>query len=165
MTSVSAPPARGTCGGWWATLLPLTYLLHIAEEYSAGESFFVWTSRLGWPLSEQRFLVLNGIALAVMTGAVMASTRWRHARIAIPAFGFAVMLNGMAHAVASVVTSSYSPGLVTGLVVWVPLGTFTLRRCWTSMPRRRFAGGIALGAGAHLLVTVLAFSDGGMRAP
>jgi len=66
---------------------------------------------IGW-----LFMTL-GIAL------VHASRKWRWVLTAVAGI---VLINAVLHAVASMVTRSYSPGLVTSLCLWVPLGAFTL---------------------------------------
>ena len=113
----------------WPLLFPLTYLFHVAEEYWCGERFFNWASRLsGVSLTEQTFLAINAVAwsamlLASLLALWLSAMRW----VVIP-LAAAVLLNGTAHLMASVLSVSYSPGLVTGLVLWVPLGAVTLVR-------------------------------------
>lgn len=148
--------AEDTASGRWVWLLPLTYLCHLAEEYWAVEPFYRWVARLGWTLSEPRFLVLNAVALVVMTAAVWASTRWRAAALAVPALSTAVTLNGLLHVAASVITVSYSPGLVTGLLLWLPLGSYGLRRSRAALPRHRFWTGVCVGLLGHGIVSTLA---------
>lgn len=159
MHSATAATVRHPVGRW-VLLMPLTYVCHIAEEYWAGESFYRWVARLGWTLSDERFLVLNAVALAVMTGALLLSLRVRRAAVAVPAFSSAILLNAGLHIAASVLTASYSPGLITGVVLWIPLGGYMLQRSWTSLPHRQMSIGIALGICAHGLVTGLAMAGG-----
>lgn len=112
----------------WIWLFPAAYALHIAEEYWGGEGFPAWISRLApSPMSDEFFLLANAIGLAAMifcTALAASGTgRWLPASIA------AVELsNGIFHAAASLVTATYSPGLATGLLLWVPLGTWGLAR-------------------------------------
>jgi len=142
----------------WPLLFPLTYILHVAEEMWCGEGFPAWASRLsGVQLTPQRFLTLNAVALVVMFGmnlvaAVSVELRW----LMIP-FAAAVLLNGLAHTAGTVFSASYSPGLVSGLLVWVPLGFYTLRRSRGEFARATFWAAVALGLALHglLLLTVL----------
>ena len=47
---------------WWLLLLPLSYLLHLAEEWWGGEGFAAWTARaVDSPVSTTRFIILNSI--------------------------------------------------------------------------------------------------------
>lgn len=62
-------------------LFPLSYALHVAEEAWGGESFPVWASRLsGASFSREEFVVLNGVAFAVMCIAVALTARWHGCR-------------------------------------------------------------------------------------
>ena len=153
------PSPRDSLTGAWTILFPVTYCLHIAEEYWAGESFYGWVSRL-WSISftRQEFLALNFIAMIVMIGAAIVvnvtPVRWPLAM-----FGFITALNGTLHIVASLATGSYSPGAVSGLLVWIPLGVYTLRRCHGALTPIELYGGIAAGAFAHALISAAAFNS------
>lgn len=71
-------------------------------------------------------------------------------------FAAAVLFNGSAHTVASLVTASYSPGLVSGWLLWAPLGAYTLRRAYGEMSRCVFWGAVVWGLALHALVTFTA---------
>jgi hypothetical protein len=142
--------------GEWVWLFPATYLAHIAEEYWGGEGFPRWISRVaGATLTTPEFLTLNAVAWVLMAGAMVGVVRglWRWPLVA---FGLVVLLNALLHAGGSVVTRSYSPGLVTGLLFWLPLGAFTLWRAWADVPRRTFWTGVAVGLAMHAVVSLLA---------
>jgi len=72
-------------------------------------------------------------------------------------FGTVVLINGIVHAVASVLTKSYSPGLVSGLLLFIPLGTITLVHGRERVNRRTFRAGLIVGVLMHLFVVLLAF--------
>ena len=144
--------------GPWTLLFPITFAVHIAEEYWGGETFSGWVSRL-WSIdfSPHEFLELNALAMAVMIGGVIVANATAF-RLPIAALGFLVAFNGALHAVASLATASYSPGVVSGVLIWIPLGAFALRRAYHALPRSQFYGGIAAGVVAHALISVLAFT-------
>lgn len=128
---------------------PATYLLHATEEYCCGETFPAWISRLaGVHFTAEGFLWLNGIAMVAMLVAArlaaLPRTRWLLAALAT-----VVVINAMAHLVGSLATWSYSPGVVTGTLLWLPLGATTLHRARTELSRRGLCGGIAAGILAH----------------
>lgn len=143
--------------GAWTALFPLTYCGHIAEEYWGGETFYGWVSRLwGVDFTREEFLTLNAIGLVVMIAGVLVSNV-TPVRFPIAAFGFITIFNGTLHAVASVFTQSYSPGTISGVLVWIPLGMYALRRCSQSLSRQAFYGGIAGGVLAHAIISAVAF--------
>jgi hypothetical protein len=136
-------------------LLVAAYACHVVEEYAGG--FPEWFAHLaGAPLGRAEFLFINAVGLAAMATAARAATR--QASLGWMAIGIAAILfaNGIAHLVASLVTSTYSPGLFTGVILYLPLGGLTLLRAWLQAPRPFFWRGIAVGIAAHLVVTLVA---------
>jgi hypothetical protein len=146
--------SANTLPRFWPLLFPATYLLHIAEEYWCGERFFNWASRVtGINLTEQAFLEINAAALTIMLlMSAMAYSRPTFQWIVIP-MSTAVSLNGVAHLLGTIFSRSYSPGLVTGVLLWIPLGAFTLYR---ARGTGRYWAGVILGIILHGLVTLVA---------
>jgi Protein of unknown function with HXXEE motif len=141
----------------WTWLFPLTYVLHIAEEYRGGEGFPSWILRVaGSRLRSQDFLILNGIGLVLMIAFIAMIGRRASWRWTLTAIAGVVLLNAVSHAIASVITRSYSPGTVTGLILWLPLSLFTLRHEWRNTPRSTFRAGTVGAVGLHILICFLA---------
>ena len=142
---------------FWPLLFPLTYLIHIAEEYYGGGGFPVWSARyLDFQLTPERFLALNGVGWIAMVVASLIAV-WRpSARWMVVPLATAASINGCAHAVASLVTTSYSPGVISGIALWVPLGAVTLWRGYRDLQSGLFWTGIGIGVVLHGIVTVLA---------
>ena len=138
----------------WPWLFPVTYALHIAEEYAAD--FPAWLAAVaGARLTEQGFLVINAIAFAVMiagvTAAVVSRVRWP-----LVALATVVTINAMLHVCGTLLTASYSPGLVSATVLWLPLGIYALRTLRIEVSTAQYASGAAAGIAAHALVSMLA---------
>ena len=142
--------------GSWAWFFPVSYLAHIAEEYWGG--FPAWVERFwGVASSEANFLAWNGgawVMMCVGVGLVLVTKSYRWLLVS---FGTVVLINAAAHALASAVTWSYSPGLISGLLLYVPLGLFTLRRARVSVNARTRRAGVIVGVVMHLVVVLLAF--------
>jgi hypothetical protein len=142
-------------------LFPVTYLAHIAEEYWGDVGFPAWLSKVaGVDLPPAQFLSLNcGAWVLMVVGSVMVlkieSMRWL-----LISFATVVLLNGLLHLAASLVTVSYSPGLFTGLLLWVPLGALVLFGSRTSTTRRAFRAGVIVGIAIHAIVSLLALYSG-----
>lgn len=142
--------------GWWVAIFPATYCVHLAEEYWGGESFYRWISRVAAvDFTRHDFLVLNAGALAVMSTGAVAASRLQRLQWLVATFGTVVAFNGGLHLVASLATGSYSPGLVSGLVLWLPVGLHAMRRAYRRLTRPQFAGAVALGVVAHGAVSLL----------
>src|SRR5262249_27195722 len=144
--------------GIWIWLFPLTYLAHVTEEYWGG--FYRWIARIvGGTLTAEQFLSLNTIFWIVMTAAIAVAFWSRAGDWLVIALGAVVLINGSAHVIGSVLTRSYSPGAISGLLLWIPLGAFTLRRAWRNLPHARVIAGMLLGVVLHALVVLSTFSE------
>jgi hypothetical protein len=149
------PVERWVRFGW---LFPVTYAVHILEEWRGGEGFPAWWSRLtGAELSVERFLALNAYALAGMKIGVALAALSRQVRWLLVGFGAVVLVNSLAHLAASAATRSYSPGALSGALLWLPLGAWTLAAGRKNLSRRDFTVGLAAGVLMHACVTLLAF--------
>ena len=142
--------------GSWAWLFPASYLAHIAEEYWGG--FPKWIARFwGVESSNADFLIWNAAAWLFMTLAVALVLKTKSYCWLLVSLGTVVLINGLAHAVASIVTTSYSPGLISGSLFFLPLGVITLRGASKKLNRRTFGAGLGVGVLLHMTVVLLAF--------
>jgi len=138
----------------WAWLFPITYAVHIAEEYAAD--FPGWLAGVaGARLTEHDFLVINAIAFAVMTVGVAAATALR-VQWPLAALATVVTINAVVHIGGSIMTASYSPGLVTATTLWLPLGIYAFRTRLIDLSTPQYASGVAAGIVAHAIVSMLA---------
>lgn len=131
-------------------LFPATYAIHLAEEACCGETFPGWISRVGsLRFTAHGFVVVNSVAMVAMTLAVLAIERFPRARLLRATLATIVLVNGLLHTVGTVVTWSYSPGLWSGALLWVPLGLSVLWGEARALRRAQMLVGIALGFLAH----------------
>lgn len=151
-----ARAARALSDGSLAWLFPATYAVHIAEEHFGG--FPGWFSRtFDANLTVAGFIAINTVGFAVIFMAAMGARARPELRGLLPALATAVMVNGSLHVILGALTRSYSPGAVSGLLLWVPLGALTLHACRSALPRTTFwtgvLAGLALQAAAFLAAT------------
>jgi sorbitol-specific phosphotransferase system component IIC len=134
------------------------YAAHVVEEWFGG--FPEWFGLLaGRPLPHDAFLIINAVGLAVMAAAARAATG--RETLGWLAIGIAtvIIVNGSAHLLGSIVTGRYSPGLFTGIVLYLPLGELALTRAWSQVPHVFFWRGVAAGVAAHTVVTMTALAS------
>lgn len=112
----------------------------------------------GWaPVSEKRFIIVNGIAAPLFVlGTVLAIANGSWGWFAVT-FGTVVLINGTLHVVGSAGTASYSPGVITGVALYLPLGLIVLRRGRTLLSAVTFRVAVVLGVAIHGLVAIVAF--------
>ena len=138
-------------------LFPLSYALHILEEWFGG--FPEWVALVaGAALPRPAFIAINVIAMAMMVlaaRAAIAHEKWGWTATAIATVLF---VNGLAHIIGSLVTRGYSPGLFTGVVLYLPIGQLALWRAWEQAPRSTFVTGVIAGLIAHAVVVAVAYA-------
>lgn len=156
MSTEASPIRNESFIGDWAWLFPVAYLVHIAEEYWGG--FPVWISRFwGVESSNSNFLSWNGAAWLLMIVGILLVFKTKSYRWLLVSFGTVVLINAASHIIGSVVTRSYSPGLISGLLLFIPLGTITLLRARKRVTGRIFRAGVIIGVAMHAVVVLLAF--------
>ena len=159
---MAASEARGRAEreGWptaWGWLFPATYALHVLEEWRGGEGFPAWFARVaGVELAAGEFLLWNAVALLLMSASIVLTLRFKSFGWLLLAYGTAFLLNALSHLSASLYTSSYSPGLVSSLLLWLPLGALALLRFRKTLTRRGRRAGLLVGLLIHCVV--LAFT-------
>jgi hypothetical protein len=78
-------------------------------------------------LSNQDFIVINTVGLCIFT-VFSLSYIFNRNNLILVAMGTLVFVNGMIHLVLSIFTFSYSPGTISGVVLFIPLGIIVFKR-------------------------------------
>jgi hypothetical protein len=131
-------------------LFLLVYPLHILEEIRGVGVF------RGINLSLKQFFILSGAACLLLAIGILLAQRFRFPQLLEIVLGTVFVLNALSHIINSVVIRGYDAGLITGTVIFIPLGVASLVRLRTSMRRLRYFSGIALGLAVQGIITVLA---------
>jgi hypothetical protein len=155
---VSVPQEKQSPPPWWLLLLPASFLVHIAEEWWAGEGFPAWAARVaGSPISPLRYLLINGVAwplFALLTVLGILRPRWAWFPTA---FATMVVINAGLHALGTLATRAYSPGLASGLLLYLPIGFAALSHGRRVLDPNTYAVAVLAGFLLHGAVIVLAF--------
>lgn len=137
-------------------MLLAAYSLHLAEEWVAG--FSVWTrSVLGNEVPAERFVIINGAAFLLFVIGTAATLRSPRCEWFAVSFAALLGLNGILHALATLAFGCYSPGSVTGLLLYVPLSAHVMRASRSRLPAAVFAKAVVAGVLFHAAVFVAAF--------
>ncbi|MGA3294372.1 MAG: HXXEE domain-containing protein [Candidatus Acidiferrales bacterium] len=141
----------------WLVLFPATYLLHILEEYWAGEGFHRWIRRIARiSLTPAQFLSINAVLWVAMDFAIFSVHSLSTEGSIVVALAVIVSVNGLGHLLGTLYTGSYSPGVATGLVFWVPLGIYALIRTAQVLSAALLWIGVAAGLMIQAIVSLLA---------
>ena len=131
-------------------LFVLVYPLHILEEVrGVGVSHSI-------NLSLKQFLILSGAGCFLMVGGILISIRFRFPQLLEVFFGTIVVLNALSHIVNCVIIRGYDAGVITGALIFIPLGVTSLIKLRNRMRWPRYSVGVALGLVGQAIITVLA---------
>jgi hypothetical protein len=146
---------------FWSWLFPVTYLMHVAEEYWIGGGYSQYLLKLrGVHLSPTRFLISQSVGLALMIIGILIARRLKFLRILLVILGGVVMVNGITHTATSLTYWSYGPGLITSLFVWLPLGIATLIRFYGTISPRKYWMAVAIGVGINAAIAIFTMRGG-----
>lgn len=134
------------------------YMIHQYEEHAQGK-FKDFVNRViaggqpkigDVPIFWVNIIGVWGVYLLVIYAAVLSN----------PAFGliaaYTTLVNGLLHIIASVATRRYNPGLITSLILFLPLGLYTVFVI-NPLPATTSAYHL-LGIGAAIVIHILTFA-------
>ncbi len=160
MNTETNSPSAATIN-FWLWVFPITYLIHIAEEYWGGEGYPAYILRLrGVHMSTARFLVAQSVGVILVTVGVILARRFNFPQMMLIILGSIVLVNGITHTVTALSIMSYGPGLWSSIFIWLPLGIFTLFRFRNAVSRQRYWIAIAVGVGVNVVVGILTMRGG-----
>jgi uncharacterized protein with HXXEE motif len=142
-------------------LIPVTYLIHIAEEYWGGEGYPAYIYRLrGVYLSPSRFLVAQAIGFVLVTLGIILAHQFSFPTMMLVILFTTVMGNALTHTFNALTTLSYNPGLLSSVLIWMPTGIFVLVRFRRDMSPQRYWLAIAIGVGINVTIGVITMRGG-----
>ncbi len=160
MKTQTSSPSAGAIN-FWLWVFPITYLIHIAEEYWGGEGYPAYILRLrGVHMSTTRFLVAQSLGVVLITIGVILARRFKFPQMMLIILGAIVLVNGITHSVTALSIRRYGPGLWSSIFIWIPLGIFTLLRVKNEVGGRKYWIAIAIGVGVNVVVGILTMRGG-----
>ncbi|GAC1396615.1 MAG: hypothetical protein NVSMB56_11460 [Pyrinomonadaceae bacterium] len=144
----------------WLWLFPLIYVLHISEEYWGGGGYSNYMSRKGVAISPTHFLIMTGFGCVLVIIAIVLALKFRKFRWTPIILASVFCANGVSHLLGGVRTGAYNPGLISGLLVWIPFGAITLVRMKRDTTRHTYWIAVVVGIGIQLIVSLLALNSG-----
>ena len=143
-------------------LILLTYLIHIAEEYWGGEGYSAHLLKTkGVYMSPSRFLIVQTVGVALMAAGILIAKRFSFPAGMAVILGATIFGNAATHIINSLRNFEYEPGLISSILIWVPLGLFTIlyfRR--QVLNAKRFWISVAIGIGINVVIAVFTLRGG-----
>ena len=146
----------------WSWLFPLSYLIHIAEEYWGGQGYPAYLLRLrGVHMSNTRFLAAQSVGFILVTIGVILARKLKFLPMMLVILGALVAGNALTHTVTALGVLEYGPGLWSSIFVWGPLGIVTMIRYKSAIDEQwQYWLAIAIGVAINVIVGVLAMRGG-----
>ncbi len=142
-------------------VFPLTYLIHIAEEYWGGEGYPAYILRLrGVHLSTTRFLAAQSVGFVLVTIGVLLARKLHFPQMMLLVMGTIVLVNALTHTATALTSLTYGPGLISSILVWMPLGFFILIKYRRAVSRKKYLMAIATGVGVNLAIAFFTMRGG-----
>jgi hypothetical protein len=147
---------------FWSWLFPLSYLIHIAEEYWGGEGYPAYILRLrGVHMSTGRFLAAQSVGFILVTIAIVLARRIKFLPMMLVILGAVVAGNALTHTVTALSILKYGPGLFSSIFIWGPLGIATIIRFKRYIDDgRQYWIAIAIGIAINVVVGILTMRGG-----
>lgn len=142
-----------------AWFFPLNHLIHLCEELYVGKGLHVWINNIvETQLTLKDFIIINIIGFSLMTLSAIFYSMGKGSKTILLGFGTLFFVNGILHTLLSILTMSYSPGVLTGLLFSIPLGLLTFKMIIPNLSVRDRVLGILIGFLIHILATGSALS-------
>ena len=142
-----------------AWFLPIAYLIHIFDEYFSSEGFPMWFSGIfKTSLSSNDFIIINSVGISATLIIVILYNFNRVNSFLIATLGTLFFINGLIHLFASVTTLEYSPGTLTGIVIYLPLGYVVFKKIFQLMPGQQRGLSIITAILLQIAVAIIALN-------
>lgn len=131
-------------------LFPPALLIHLTEEFGGVGA------EHGINLSLTSFLLLGLFGVASMVTLVLIARRLGFMPFVQLLLGTVFLVNAVSHTANTLHYARYNAGVVTGLLIFAPLGLLSILWLRGRMNRRKYFIAIAVGLGIHTAVTLIA---------
>jgi len=140
-------------------LLPAAYLIHLLDEYFSGDSLPDWISAVfNVSLSLDDFIIINSIGFAAVLVIITLFSLDKIDHFFPAALGILFFTNGIIHLIASIFTASLSPGTISGVILYVPLGVLIFRKIFPALTRGQRSLAVVTGIIIQIIVSAVAFN-------
>lgn len=142
-----------------AWFIPLAYLVHLIEEFYAGPGFPKWFSALmDVKLTSYEFLVFNIMGFSAVLFIAVFYSMGLIKHFVLFALGTLFFVNGLLHISVSAYTGMYSPGAVTSVLLFLPLGYVIFRNSSWKLSFVDKLASVFLGIGIQVGISLIAIS-------
>ena len=142
-----------------AWFLPIAYMIHLFDEYFSGEGFPNWFSGLFKAnLSSNDFIIINSVGFAATLIIVILYSFNKVNIFFIATLGTLFFINGLIHLLASAILMKYSPGTISGLFIYLPLGYLIFKKIFPLISEQQRVLSVWVGIILQVIVAIIALN-------
>ena len=142
-----------------AWFLPIAYMIHLFDEYFSGEGFPNWFSGLFKAnLSSNDFIIINSVGFAATLIIVILYSFNKVNIFFIATLGTLFFINGLIHLLASAILMKYSPGTISGLFIYLPLGYLIFKKIFPLISEQQRVLSVWVGIILQVMVAIIALN-------
>ena len=104
------------------------------------------------------FMIVNGVAMLMMIFGVRAAIRSEASGWIAVTIATITLVNTLSHLAGALLTRGYAPGVISAVILYIPLGSLTMIRA-LDQARDQMARGVVAGLLLHAAVFVIAFAS------
>ena len=105
----------------------------------------------------EAFVIINGLAMLLMIVGVRAAIRSEESGWIAVTIATIALVNTLSHLAGALLTRGYAPGVISAVVLYIPLGSLTMIRAF-DQARHHVPRGVVVGVLLHAVVFVIAFA-------
>src|SRR5262245_6072032 len=114
-----------TPSSFWMYSFPATYASHIFEEWWGGFQAHLLRTQ-GIELTNTKFVVLQLLGLIMVIVGVSLSRRLGFPIMMLTILATVILGKSLVHVVRTYLGRGYDPGVVSAVLIWIPVGVYTL---------------------------------------
>ncbi len=137
--------------------IPTAYLFHLADEYLTGfPNWFSGIFKVDLSLSDSIIINSIGFAAVVVAATLYTLNKLNHFVIAV--IGSLFFVNGVVHITATIFTASYSPGTLSAVLFYLPLGYLVYKKIFPVLSEQQRSLSITAGIIIQIFVAIIALN-------
>jgi hypothetical protein len=107
-----------------------------------------------------RFWVAQAVGVVLLVFGIYIARRLGFVQVLIVVLGSVVLVNALTHIGTSVTYWMYGPGLISSVVIWLPLGLASLIRFFPLVKRKKYWIAVAIGIAINVVIMIFTLRGG-----
>lgn len=104
------------------------------------------------------FIIINSIGLTAIILISFLYDKGKLNELLVASISMLFFINGLVHIAASIITASISPGTISGVLIYLPLGTVTLKKIFPFLSAQHRIFSIAFGLLIQIIIAIIALT-------